>query len=112
MTDITNRVLPPPKNWQDFEHMCFDLYSRLWKTNDAEMHGRRGQPQAGVDVYGTDRVEGGRFVGVQCKGKDQDYGGELTEKELRAEIEKAEIFVPPLDVFVVATTAPNDEKIQ
>jgi cellulose synthase operon protein C len=112
MTDITNRILPPPKNWQDFEHMCFDLYSRLWRTNDAEMNGRRGQPQAGVDVFGTDRFEGGRFVGVQCKGKDQDYGGALTEKELRAEIKKAETFVPQLDVFVVATTAPNDAKIQ
>jgi cellulose synthase operon protein C len=112
MTDITNRSLPPPKNWQGFERMCFDLYSRLWKTNDADMNGRRGQPQAGVDVYGTDRVEGGRFVGVQCKGKDQDYRGALTEDELRAEIEKAETFVPQLDVFVVATSAPNDVKIQ
>jgi tetratricopeptide (TPR) repeat protein len=112
MTDITNRVLPPPKNWQDFENMSFDLYSRLWKTNGAEMHGRRGQPQAGVDVFGTDNYEGGRLTGVQCKGKDQDYEGALTEGELRAEIKKAETFVPALDVFVVATTAPNDIKIQ
>jgi hypothetical protein len=95
MTDITNRVLPPPKNWQDFEHMCFDLYSRLWRTNGAEMHGRRGQPQAGVDVFGTDNYERGRFTGVQCKGKDQDYGGALTEDELRAEIKKAETQLPP-----------------
>src|SRR6516225_6221186 len=112
MTDITNRVLPSPKNWQDFENMCFDLYSRLWKTNGAEMHGRHGQPQAGVDVFGTDNYEGGRFTGVQCKGKDQDYGGALSEDELRAEIKKAETFVPPLNVFVIATTAPNDVKIQ
>ena len=92
--------------------MCFDLYSRLWKTNGAEMHGRHGQPQAGVDVFGTDNYEGGRFTGVQCKGKDQDYGGALSEDELRAEIKKAETFVPPLNVFVIATTAPNDVKIQ
>ena len=92
--------------------MCFDLYSRLWKTNGAEMHGRHGQPQPGVDVFGTDNYEGGRFTGVQCKGKDQDYGGALSEDELRAEIKKAETFVPPLNVFVIATTAPNDVKIQ
>jgi cellulose synthase operon protein C len=111
MTDITNRVLPEPKNWQDFERLCFDLYSRMWKTNDAEMHGRQGQPQAGVDIYGTDRVEG-RFVGVQCKGKDQGYGDKLTEAELRVEIKKAKTFEPLLEVFIVATTAPNDATIQ
>jgi hypothetical protein len=54
--------LPPPSNWQDFERLYVDVFSRIWKTNDAEMHGRTGQPQAGIDVYGTDRVEG-RFVG-------------------------------------------------
>ena len=75
------------------------------------MHGRQGQPQAGVDVYGHDRVET-RFVGVQCKGKDQTYGEKLTEAELRQEIEKAKTFVPKLDVFIVATTAPNDVAIQ
>ena len=111
MTDITNRVLPPPKNWQDFERLCYDLFRHMWKTNDAEMHGRQGQPQAGVDVYGTDLVEK-RFVGVQCKGKDQGYGGALTEQELNAEIEKAKTFEPALAVFIVATTAPNDVAIQ
>jgi len=111
MTDITNRVIPEPKNWQDFERLCFDLYRAMWKTNDAQMHGRQGQEQAGVDVYGTDRVEG-RFVGVQCKGKDQDYGGKLTETELRGEIEKAKTFEPPIELFIVSTTSPNDATIQ
>src|SRR5271155_4285517 len=73
--------------------------------------GDRVNPQAGVDIYGTDRAEK-RFVGVQCKGKDQGYGGALTERELREEVEKAKIFDPPLDVFVVATTASNDVAIQ
>src|SRR6266851_809718 len=111
MTSVLNRALPPPNNWQDFEALCFDLYSRVWKTNDAEMHGRRGQPQAGVDVYGHDRVEG-RFTGVQCKGKEEGYGAALTKTELRAEIEKAKAFEPPIEVFVVTTTAPNDATLQ
>ena len=107
MTSVLNRALPPPNNWQDFESLCFDLYTRVWRTNDAEMHGRRGQPQSGVDVYGNDRVEE-RFVGVQCKGKEEGYGYALTNAELRAEVEKAKTFRPPLGVFVVATTAAND----
>ena len=111
MTNILSRALPPPSNWQDFERLCFDVFSRIWKTNDAEMHGRTGQPQAGVDVYGTDRVEG-QFVGVQCKGKDQSYGNPLTAAELREEVTKAKSFDPPLDLFVLATTAPNDATMQ
>src|SRR6266699_2201078 len=111
MTDITNQVLPEPKNWQDFERLCFDLYRHIWKTTDADMNGRTGQPQAGVDVYGTDRVED-KFVGVQCKGKDQGYGANLTQRELRDEIKKAKNFIPALDIFVLATTAPNDVNIQ
>lgn len=111
MTDLLSRPLPPPRNWQDFESLTFDLFRRMWRTNDAEMHGRRGQPQAGVDVYGTDRVEG-RFTGVQCKGKDADYGGVLNEAELRAEVGKALTFRPPLEVYIVVTTAPNDFAIQ
>jgi cellulose synthase operon protein C len=112
MTDVLNRALPPPKNWQDFERLCYDIYSRRWQTNDAEMHGRQGQPQAGVDVYGHDRLENDKLVGVQCKGKDQTYDGALTNKELLDEVDKAKTFKPKLDVFVLATTAPNDVGIQ
>jgi cellulose synthase operon protein C len=111
MITILARAFPAPSNWQDFERLCFDLFSRLWKTNDAEMHGRTGQPQAGVDIYGHDRVEG-TFAAVQCKGKDQGYNSPLTIKELRDEVEKAKTFKPRLDVFVLATTAPNDVAIQ
>jgi tetratricopeptide (TPR) repeat protein len=112
MTDVTNRALSPPTNWQDFERISYDIYSRRWQTNDAEMHGRQGQPQAGVDIYGHDRLENNKFVGVQCKGKDQTYNEPLKEAELRQEIEKAKNFIPRLDVFVLATTAPNDARIQ
>ena len=111
MTDVTNRAVPPPANWQDFERLCFDVFSKIWKTNDAELHGRSGQAQHGVDVYGTDRLEN-RFVGVQCKGKDGDYGGQLSETEIEDEIEKAKKFAPGIDVLVFATTAPNDANIQ
>ena len=111
MTDVTSRQLPPPRDWQAFERLTFDLFSRLWQTNDAEMHGRTGQPQSGVDVYGTDRKEHAR-AGVQCKGKDADYGSALSEAELRAEIEKAKSFSPKLDVFTLVTTAANDQAVQ
>jgi tetratricopeptide (TPR) repeat protein len=111
MTDVLSRSFPPPIDWQAFERLCFDLYSRIWKTNDAELHGRTGQPQAGVDVYGHDRVEN-KFVGVQCKGRDEGYDAHLTPAEIRAEVAKAKTFEPALDVFIIATTAPNDVSAQ
>jgi len=111
MSDVLSRALPAPKRWQELESLAFDVYGRLWQTTDAELHGRTGQPQAGVDVYGTNRVEK-LFTGVQCKGKDADYGGGLTEAELRDEIAKALTFQPPLQVYIVLTTAPNDAAIQ
>jgi tetratricopeptide (TPR) repeat protein len=111
VSDVLSRELPAPRRWQELESIAFDVYGRLWKTTDAELHGRTGQPQAGVDVYGTNRVEQ-LFTGVQCKGKDSDYGGVLTEKELREEVEKALKFEPPLEAYVLLTTAPNDVAIQ
>lgn len=111
MSDVLSRALPAPKRWQELESLAFDVYSRLWQTTDSELHGRTGQPQAGVDVYGTNRVEK-QFTGIQCKVKDTDYGGALTEDELRNEVAKALTFQPPLDVFIVLTTAPNDVAIQ
>lgn len=111
MTTITSRALPPPNNWQDFEALTFDLFKLLWQTDDAHMHGRSGQQQNGVDVYGTDRVHQ-KLVGVQCKGKNGDYHAEVSVSELQQEVEKAKKFEPSLDRFVLVTTAPNDQKIQ
>lgn len=107
---IHNQQLSPPADWQAFERMCFDLYREVWSDPNAVMHGRTGQPQAGVDVYGRDGR--GRLTGVQCKGKNAGYRSDLTEKELREEVDKAKRFTPPLDVFVLATTSPSDVKIQ
>lgn len=58
MTTITSRALPSPNTWQEFEALTYDLFRREWKTDDAHMHGRSGQQQHGVDVYGTDRIRG------------------------------------------------------
>ena len=108
---VLNRQFPPPADWQAFERLGFDLFRRIWKDPGTQLHGRTGQPQAGVDVYGEDH-QGGAFTGVQCKGRDGDYNSTLTEAELRAEVEKAKAFRPALRVFIVATTAPNDVKLQ
>ena len=100
--------LAPPRNWQDFEDLCLDLFRQLWNAPGAMRNGREFQPQAGVDVFGflADRPE---WFGIQCKKK---LGTAVTETELRAEVEKAKGFNPSLARFVLATTARCDAAIQ
>ena len=101
--------IPPPKNWQDFEALCLDIFRRVWGDPTAQRNGRLGQPQAGTDVYGR-RNE--KWQGVQCKGNDLLLGAEVTETELRDEVCKALSFKPPLAHWVLATTAPKDAAIE
>ena len=37
--------IPPPSNWQDFETLCCDFFSRIWKDPSTQQNGREGQPQ-------------------------------------------------------------------
>lgn len=90
--------------------MCFDLYRGIWKDDNAQIHGRGGQKQDGVDFYGVDANH--LQIGVQCKGKSGGYGAKLSKRELKEEVEKAKKFSPPLDIFIIATSAPNDVSIQ
>jgi hypothetical protein len=48
----------------------------VWKDPGTERHGRQGQPQGGIDIYG--RPDGKSYTGVQCKNKDIWPAKELT----------------------------------
>lgn len=109
--------LPPPAYWQDFELMTLDICRTRWRDDYAELNGREGQEQAGVDVYGYNRGSN-EHTGVQCKKRKQKVKGviapssSLTTKEIDAEILAAASFRPPLDRFVIATTAPRHANLQ
>jgi hypothetical protein len=100
----------PPQSWEEFESLCCDLYERIWNDNGTQKHGRQGQPQAGVDVYG--RPDGKNYAGVQCKKKERWPPSDLTVDEIDEEIKKAKTWKPGLKRFIIATTAPNDQKVQ
>mgnify|MGYP003819776917 CR=1 FL=1 len=104
-------MLRQPENWQDFEKLCRDLWSKIWNDKNAQRHGRTGQPQHGVDIYGQINGEG-EWHGIQCKGKDCFNGKNVTEDELLSEVEKAKNFTPYLKTFTLATTAQSDVLIQ
>ena len=77
----------------------------------AEMNGRAGQAQAGVDVYGTNAITG-KIEGVQCKGKDGRYGHSVTKAELRKEVGKAFKFKPALSCYYLVTSGVADVAVQ
>ena len=106
---IQSVQLPPPANWQDFEYLCQQLLIDILDDPSVQKNGRPGQSQHGVDVFGRD---GDKWIGIQCKGKTANYGGGLTEDELREELAKSATFEPKLSSFYLATTAPRDQKNQ
>jgi hypothetical protein len=87
------------------------LWKSIWDDPETLRNGRSGQPQHGVDIYGRPK-KGQTWAGVQCKGKENFTSQKLTETELIAEVDKAKKFKPSLSEFVIATTAPRDERIQ
>lgn len=111
MTDWTSVQIPPPADWPVFERLCHRLWIKLWGDPNAQRNGRGGQRQHGVDVFGSPK-DSGTWAGVQCKGKDGRYGAAVKKAELRAEVKKALKFEPALNEFIIATTAPNDARIQ
>lgn len=102
MTMILN--FPPPSNWQDFQILTLRLVEQVCDPTTVHEYGRQGQRQSGVDVYG--QMFGGLHLGVQCK--QMQPGKQLTSALIQAEADAAQSFLPALDIFVVATTLPED----
>jgi hypothetical protein len=107
-----DQQIPAPKNWDKFEDLTRALFAAVWENPLIQRHGRAGQAQYGVDIFGSPKELPSRTFGVQCKGKDQLYGAAATADEFDAELAKAERFSPQLGLWVFATTAPNDGALQ
>jgi hypothetical protein len=110
MPTIASSELPVPKSWDEFEDICADLFSRIWNDHNIVRYARMGQRQHGIDIRG--RLPDGQIAGVQCKRKRQWPVVELTTKDIDDEVAEALKFEPPLSEFTIATTAPNDGKLQ
>jgi hypothetical protein len=97
---------PPPDDWPKFQRLCQRVLQRLWDSENVEIYGRAGQKQHGVDlldVSGRQSLRAG-----QCK--LYDASKPLSDREIRAEVEKAETFPVELDFYLIMTTAqPSTE---
>ena len=90
MADYSSANIPAPKDWQAFERKIRLLFEHSLGDSHTQNNGRIGQPQHGVDVYGRRGASSDHYVGVQCKGKDANYGGAVTKAELEAEVRAPE----------------------
>lgn len=99
----------PPNDAAAFESLCLDLWKDIWQDSGAQKNGRRGQTQAGVDIFGRDQ---GQLIGIQCKQKDGRLRSTLTVTELETEVKAALEFDPPLAKFILATTATRNVALQ
>ncbi|WP_455865256.1 hypothetical protein [Pantoea agglomerans] len=98
--------LPTPTDWSEFEDICKSAFSLRWNNPNLTRHGRQGQAQDGVDIYGDDNL--GKFVGIQCKNTIAN----ITEKIISDECDKADKFHPPLTALYIATTFSRDTHLQ
>ncbi len=101
--------LPIPRDWQVFEDFCRDLFAAEWGYSETQKHGRTGQAQHGVDVFGR---RDGQWQAVQCKRRSTFPERQLTEREIRAEVTAAEDFGHSVETLVIATTVPPDTQLQ
>ncbi|WP_375566688.1 hypothetical protein [Oceaniradius stylonematis] len=108
--DLLSSQINAPSTWQAFEDLICALFAEAWKDPTAQKNGRNGQPQHGVDVYGSPEWKPGVYFGVQCKGKNRGFSAKATKTEFDRELAKAEKFAPTLGKWYFATTAEVDVK--
>ncbi|GAB4574711.1 MAG: hypothetical protein Kow0077_22650 [Anaerolineae bacterium] len=99
-------LFPKPRDWETFEDIVCDVFSRTYQSDNFQRYARRGQRQHGVDVVG--RTQTG-LLGIQCKHRTT---GGISSKEVEDEIARAEGFSPPLSKLIVATSAATDGELQ
>ena len=90
-----------------------DLAKSLLKADDSidvvNVHGRPGQKQDGVDVYGR-KIKNSEWVGIQCKVRSTNKS--FSKSELLAEINQAKNFYPHLSEYYLYTTLSRDVETQ
>lgn len=97
------------KKFQDF---CLALARRYWNDPHAQLHGRQGQAQHGVDITGEDTINQLNPVAMQAKGSESNNARKLKDADLIEEVEKAKKFNPPLKLLIVAYNGERDQVLQ
>lgn len=100
--------LPKPKDWNEFEDIVWEIYTRKWQDSHAKRYGRSGQQQHGIDIYGK-RKDSNCYIAIQCK---RYNNGKLTTKDVKEEVEKTQSFTSKIEEYIIATTESRNTKLQ
>jgi hypothetical protein len=98
-------IIPKPRDWNTFEEIVNDVFSRKYENYNFQRYGRAGQAQDGVDIAGT--LPSGDIIGVQCK---HHPARDIPTNEIDREVSKSEGFSPSLSQYIIATSANSDVK--
>lgn len=112
-----SQFFQPPLYWQQFEELAAGMLREVYDVPNAQQYGRPGQAQNGVDVFGRSGRYG--MIGIQCKRlsdldeRGQPYpGGAVTRKFLNDAAKESLAFSPSLSLWILATTARRDTRVQ
>ena len=95
---------PKPTNPEDFEILSANLLRAHWECDQLERYSTPGGAQEGIDIIDLSGKEPLRAA--QCKlHKDSKP---ITSREIEDEVAKAREFTPPLDLYVILTTAKGN----
>lgn len=106
MPTLASSNIPTPKSWDEFEDIALSAAKLRWGSANFYRHGRTGQRQDGVDIFGT--PDDGLQRGLQGK---NTIGG-LDKPTILKEVAAAETFQPPIEELYIITTAKRDAPLQ
>jgi hypothetical protein len=112
-----NQSFQTPTYWQQFEDLTVGLFTAVFGDPAPQKVGRPGQSQNGVDVFGYDKD--GKLIAIQCKRLDKNDANNdskpssaISEKFFDEAVEESKAFKPSPDLWILATTAKTDKRIQ
>jgi len=108
MTSPNNINYPIPSDWQHFERLSIAIMSAYYGKRFRQ-YGRLGQRQDGVDLYCK---HNGKFIAVQCKGRNQGYNSRLTPDDVTEVVRSTKYFPHAIDEFFILTTGPDDKNLE
>lgn len=91
---------PQPDHETEFEILCLRLLQAHWGRPMLERYARKGEDQDGVDILDV----GGTIPIWAAQCKLHEPGKTLPPREIKAEVEKARRFDPPLGHYAILTT--------
>lgn len=99
---------PKPKDWNEFEDIVWEIYTRKWQSSHTKRYGRSGQVQHGIDIYGKPK-DSNCYIAIQCK---RYKNGKLTNTDIEKEVNKTQSFTSEIEEYIIATTESRDTKLQ